>query len=226
MIKQLSFFKITPKERFNVYSHAITTALYFIISFFILKQSYRYNLFYFIPSFIYCAGLIGCYLSSMLYHWADQIELKNKLRVIDHCFIFISSPTTYAPMLLIAFNNSTWPILFWIYLSFMAALGCYYELHLGKNSYQQKRGKPFMIAKILSGSLIILLPKFLATFPWYSILFNFASLATTSIGIWCYAKSKKDQVHEVYYHGLWHILAAIGSFLFLCGYFPTVYSFD
>lgn len=220
----LSSFRITAKERFNVYSHATTTVLCFIISCFILKQSHQYGPSHWIPSFIYCTGLTGCYLSSMLYHWAYQTELKNKLRVIDHCFIFISSPTTYAPMLLIAFNDSIWPIFFWIYLSAMAALGCYYEFHLGKNSYQQERGKPFMIAKILSGSLIILLPKFLTTFPWYSILFNFTSLAATLIGIGYYAKSKKDRSHEVYYHGLWHIFAAVGSFLFLCSYFPTVYS--
>lgn len=220
----LSSFKITAKERFNVYSHATTTVFCFIISFFILKRSAQYGPSYWMPSFIYCIGLTGCYLSSMLYHWADQPELKNKLRMIDHCFIFISSPTTYAPMLLIAFNDSTWPIFFWIYLCIVAALGCYYEFHLGKNSYQQERGKPFTIAKILSGSLIILLPKFLATFPWYSILLNFTSLAVTLIGIRYYVRSKQDLSHEVYYHGLWHIFAAIGSFLFLCSYFPTVYS--
>lgn len=50
---------------------------------------------------IYCASIILLFLCSTLYHSVKDPELKHKLKIADHCAIYLLIAGTYTPLLLI-----------------------------------------------------------------------------------------------------------------------------
>ncbi|MEZ9822760.1 hemolysin III family protein [Shewanella sp. 10N.286.45.A1] len=56
---------------------------------------------------VYCASIILLFLCSTLYHSATDIVLKHKLKVADHCAIYLLIAGTYTPLMLISLNSET-----------------------------------------------------------------------------------------------------------------------
>lgn len=56
---------------------------------------------------VYCTSIILLFLCSTLYHNATDIFLKHKLKVADHCAIYLLIAGTYTPLMLISLNSET-----------------------------------------------------------------------------------------------------------------------
>ena len=52
-------------------------------------------------------GLLFVYTTSTLYHYVDNVELKKKLRTLDHISIFYLIAGSYAPICLITLYNDS-----------------------------------------------------------------------------------------------------------------------
>ncbi|MEZ5424721.1 MAG: hemolysin III family protein [Pyrinomonadaceae bacterium] len=55
---------------------------------------------------IYGLSLTALYAASTLYHGATSPELKEKLRILDHCCIYLLIAGTYTPFTLVALRGS------------------------------------------------------------------------------------------------------------------------
>ncbi|MEZ9198729.1 hemolysin III family protein [Shewanella sp. 10N.286.54.B9] len=56
---------------------------------------------------VYCTSIILLFLCSTLYHNATDIVLKHKLKVADHCAIYLLIAGTYTPLMLLSLNSET-----------------------------------------------------------------------------------------------------------------------
>ncbi|PKG58196.1 hemolysin III family protein [Shewanella sp. GutDb-MelDb] len=54
---------------------------------------------------IYCGSIILLFLCSTLYHSATDKALKHKLKIADHCAIYLLIAGTYTPLMLISLEN-------------------------------------------------------------------------------------------------------------------------
>ncbi|MCV2502961.1 MAG: hemolysin III family protein [Neisseriaceae bacterium] len=219
-------FKVTPREKFNTYSHLLASIVFFVIGIVLIYKLNNLGKYqYIFPTLIYIIGLFLTYFSSALYHAAFNPRLKTKFRILDHCCIFISIAASYTPLLLISFRDSVWAKPFLIILWILTLIGIYYEIILGKNDYQNSRKPSFIVFLIMYIMLWLLLPKFLMTFSWVPLLVLLASVLATTIGTYYYAQSKKQPEKEVLYHGIWHVLVFASSLLFFAFYCLTIYNF-
>ncbi|WP_299810246.1 hemolysin III family protein [uncultured Shewanella sp.] len=55
---------------------------------------------------VYCASIILLFLCSTLYHSATSPLLKHKLKIADHCAIYLLIAGTYTPLMLITLTSS------------------------------------------------------------------------------------------------------------------------
>ena len=55
---------------------------------------------------VYCASFILLFLCSTLYHSATSPLLKHRLKIADHCAIYLLIAGTYTPLMLITLTNS------------------------------------------------------------------------------------------------------------------------
>lgn len=64
------------------------------------------DIWYIVSAVIYGLSLIALYAASTFYHVAISPALKEKLRLIDHCCIYLLIAGTYTPFTLIALNGT------------------------------------------------------------------------------------------------------------------------
>ena len=72
-------------------------------------------------------GLLFVYTSSTLYHYVDNVKLKNKLRILDHISIFYLIAGSYAPICLITLYNDSGIVVFIAVLAIMF-IGTFFKL--------------------------------------------------------------------------------------------------
>lgn len=98
----------TTEERLNIYSHLIGIPLGVIaLIFLLLKAS---NLFVFSIYLIYGACIIALFTASTLYHSAKNEIKRRRLKIFDHCAIYLMIAGSYIPFLAIgvASNFAYW----------------------------------------------------------------------------------------------------------------------
>ena len=54
---------------------------------------------------IYCSSIILLFLCSTLYHSVSDPQLKHRLKIADHCAIYLLIAGTYTPLMLIEFGG-------------------------------------------------------------------------------------------------------------------------
>lgn len=54
---------------------------------------------------VYCCSIILLFLCSTLYHSAVDLALKHKLKIADHCAIYLLIAGTYTPLMLISLQH-------------------------------------------------------------------------------------------------------------------------
>jgi hemolysin III len=106
--------QIHPKEEIlNTISHGLGAFFGLIGVFFLLSKNSDKTSFATISIVIYSITFLSMFVASSLYHYVSNLELKNKLRVVDHINIYFLIAGTYTPICLITLiHGKGWTIFY------------------------------------------------------------------------------------------------------------------
>ncbi len=122
---------LTIEELANTLTHGFGLLLsLFGLVFLVILASLNGDVWYIVSAIIYGLSLIALYAASTLYHGSTSPELKEKLRLIDHCCIYLLIAGTYTPFTLIALRGSFGNSLFLLVWAFaIVGIGIKIFLH-------------------------------------------------------------------------------------------------
>ena len=151
---------------------------------------------------LYAASLLGLYAASSVYHGVRNPALKKRLRVLDHCSIFLLILGTYIPMALLVLGGSLGWTLIGINTA-LAVVGIVLDLidleRFSKVTLVLYAAMGWLILPAI-GRVVTVLP------PAGGALLAGGGVAYT-VGILFY-KSKRHYMHFV-----WHLFVLAGSAL-------------
>ncbi|MGI6028190.1 MAG: PAQR family membrane homeostasis protein TrhA [Candidatus Heteroscillospira sp.] len=152
---------------------------------------------------IYGLSLTVLYAASCVYHAVRGRELKRKLRVLDHCSIFLLIAGTYAPITLVALRDS-------IGIPLFAVIAACSVLGIVCNLISLERFKKLsMTLYVVEGWMALLAIRPLlavSTVPQIWLLVGGGICYT--VGIIFYTMNKTR-----YMHFIWHLFVLAGSIL-------------
>lgn len=150
----------------------------------------------------YGVSLVLLYAASAVYHAATRPEVKEKLRIMDHCSIFLLILGTYIPMSLLVVGGRTGWMLF-LTNTTLAVIG------ITLNAIDLKRfDKLSLVLYTLMGWLVVLaLRAIVEALPPLGIFLLAGGGVAYTAGIVFY----KSQKH--YMHFVWHLFVLAGSVL-------------
>ncbi|MBT4961175.1 MAG: hemolysin III family protein [Flavobacteriaceae bacterium] len=146
-------------------------------------------------------GLLFVYISSTLYHYVENVELKKKLRTLDHISIFYLIAGSYAPVCLITLYNDSGIGVFVAVLAIMF-IGTFFKLF-----YTGKHEKFSLFLYLAMGWLIIFKINTLIDL----IEFNGLALIVTSGLLYTFGTLFYSSKTIKYSHAIWHLFVLGGS---------------
>ncbi len=150
----------------------------------------------------YGISLILLYTASAVYHGVQDPEIKKRLRVMDHCSIFVLILGTYVPMsLLVVGGRMGWTL--FLTNTTLAVIG------IILNTIDLKRfDKVSLALYALMGWLVVLAMKaIIAALPPLGLALLVAGGLAYTIGIIFYKSQGR------YMHFVWHLFVLAGSIL-------------
>lgn len=199
------------EEKWNFITHGVAALVSLGALVALLYKVNHKNQLAFYAILLYGVSLIFLYTASSVYHYVSRMDLKNRLRVLDHIGIYILIAGTYTPVTLITLINSKGWLLFILVWS-IALIGTVLKLFFtGKYEILS------LLFYVVMGWLIVLDIDTLSDIVgsegmWYLKL---GGIAYTS-GIIFYAWKK------LYFnHVIWHLFVIAGSlfhFVFIMNY--------
>jgi hemolysin III len=152
---------------------------------------------------IYGFSMIALYCASTLYHFAENEVIKKKLKVVDHCSIYLLIAGTYTPFLLINLKGAIGVTLFIIVWS-MALLGI-----IAKVFFLNKFKKISLTVYLVMGWLIVFAIKpLIHSTSTAGLVFIALGGLFYSGGVYFYTRKDKE-----FYHGIWHIFVLLGTIM-------------
>jgi hemolysin III len=155
---------------------------------------------------LYGASLIALYVASTVYHAAKDPAWKKKLRIMDHCSIFLLILGTYIPIALLTLGGS----LGWVLIAVNTALAV---LGIALKMIDLNRfAKVSILLYALMGWLVM--PAFktvVHVIPAAGVMLLLSGGVAYTAGIGFYKSGKH------YMHFVWHLFVLLGSVLqYLC----------
>ena len=100
------------EETINIGSHAIGFILSIVALVFLVAHANMYgNVIHIISFSVFGISLVTLYAASTIYHSAIDLQLRARLRIVDHASIYILIAGTYTPFTLITLSGTTgWTI--------------------------------------------------------------------------------------------------------------------
>ena len=145
-------------------------------------------------------GLLFVYVSSTLYHYVENVKIKNKLRTLDHVSIFYLIAGSYAPVCLITLYNHSGIEIFITVLGIMLT-GTFFKIF-----YTGKYEKFSLFLYLLMGWLIIFkINTLFELISFNGLMLIIASGLLYTFGTLFYSSKRK------YYHAIWHLFVLGGS---------------
>ena len=145
-------------------------------------------------------GLLFVYVSSTLYHYVENVKIKNKLRTLDHVSIFYLIAGSYAPVCLITLYNHSGIEIFITVLGIMLT-GTFFKIF-----YTGKYEKFSLFLYLLMGWLIIFkINTLIELISFNGLILIIASGLLYTFGTLFYSSKKK------YSHAIWHLFVLGGS---------------
>ena len=145
-------------------------------------------------------GLLFVYASSTLYHYVENVKIKNKLRILDHVSIFYLIAGSYAPVCLITLYNHSGIEIFITILGIMLT-GTFFKIF-----YTGKYEKFSLFLYLLMGWLIIFkINTLFELISFNGLMLIIASGLLYTFGTLFYSSKRK------YSHAIWHLFVLGGS---------------
>ena len=144
--------------------------------------------------------LLFVYTSSTLYHYVENVKIKNKLRTLDHVSIFYLIAGSYAPVCLITLYNHSGIEIFITVLGIMLT-GTFFKIF-----YTGKYEKFSLFLYLLMGWLIIFkINTLFELISFNGLMLIIASGLLYTFGTLFYSSKRK------YSHAIWHLFVLGGS---------------
>ena len=197
----INFINIKNEEFWNTVTHFAGVLLTIIGIPFLFSFNDEITIHSKLSLILFSIGLLLVYISSTLYHYAQNKQIKNKLRVFDHISIFYLILGSYAPVCLITLLESSGLMIF-ICVLILALTGT-----LIKIFFFEKSQLISLVLYVLMGWLIILdLNNLFQLISTEARLLLIASGFSYTLGVvFYYFDSIK------YFHSIWHIFVLLGS---------------
>lgn len=150
---------------------------------------------------VYGVTLILLYAASTLYHAIPHAPAKAKLKVFDHCAIYLLIAGTYTPITLIALRDSYGWWLFGTIWS-LAMLGVIFKLFF--------TGRFKLVSTLIyvgmGWMVVVAIKPILAHLDNWTLGWLFAGGLFYTGGTWFYMHQKLK-----YAHAIWHVFVLLGS---------------
>ncbi len=199
---------IEKEERLHAYSHALGIILGILGAFLLLLKNNTKTNYATIAILIYSFTVILLFTASTVYHYVSNLELKRRLRIVDHVSIYFLIAGTYTPVALIALTNGNGFLIFYTVWG-IALVGTLFKVF-----YTGKFEILSLILYLAMGWLIVLdYPNLLENTTPMGIDLLMLGGAFYTIGILFYAIRKIP-----YNHLIWHFFVlggAISHWLFI-----------
>ena len=197
----INFINIKNEEFWNTVTHFAGVILTIIGIPFLFYFNNEITIYSKLSLILFSIGLLLVYISSTLYHYAQNKQIKNKLRVFDHISIFYLILGSYAPVCLITLLESSGLMIF-ICVLILALTGT-----LIKIFFFEKSQFISLVLYVLMGWLIILdLNNLFQLISTEARLLLIASGFSYTLGVVFYYF---DRIK--YFHSIWHIFVLLGS---------------
>lgn len=149
---------------------------------------------------VFTLSLALLYLASTLYHFTPHLGTKSRLKVLDHCAIFVLIAGTYTPFTLISLRgHGGW----WLFAAIwsLAALGIVFKLFFTGRF----KGASTLIYLGMGWMVITAIKPFLQLVPTTTMLWLFAGGLAYTLGTVFYMSERR------YAHAIWHLFVLSGS---------------
>ena len=197
----INFINIKNEEFWNTVTHFVGVLLTIIGIPFLFYFNNEITIHSKLSLILFSIGLLLVYISSTLYHYAQNKQIKNKLRVFDHISIFYLILGSYAPVCLITLLESSGLIIF-VCVLILALTGT-----LIKIFFFEKSQFISLVLYVLMGWLIILdLNNLFQLISTEARLLLIASGFSYTLGVVFYYFDRFK-----YFHSIWHIFVLLGS---------------
>ena len=158
---------------------------------------------------VFGASLLLLYVASTLYHAARQPRIKARLKVLDHCAIYLLIAGTYTPFILIALRGD---VGWWLFAAIwsLAALGIAFKLRF--------TGRFRLVSTLVYVAMgwlaLIAIRPLLAALGGWSLGWLLAGGGAYTLGTVFYHRPSLR-----YSHAVWHLFVLAGS---LCHYLAVL----
>ncbi|QSX35255.1 hemolysin III family protein [Shewanella avicenniae] len=162
---------------------------------------------------LYGSSFILLFLCSTLYHGISSPHLKTRLKILDHCAIYLLIAGTYTPLMLISLHDTETE---WVLAAIwgLAASGVIFK------SFFVHRFKLFSLSLyLLMGWLCVaILPQLIANLSASGFWLLISGGLCYSLGVPFYAIKRIP-----YNHAIWHLFVLAGAVChFLCIYLTVL----
>lgn len=196
------------QDRFNFISHLIGIPVGVGVLIFALVMFFKSLIPFeiFIGLIVFSLTIIGLYLVSALYHHAEQLSKKKKIRrIIDHCTIYALIAGTYTPICIYMMKESVLGLVLLILQWSFALIG----ILLNAISLDNRVIKVIsMILYIAMGWMILYTTGF-TLIPKLSFIFILIGGIIYTIGSILYGIGHTNK----WFHSIFHIFVLLGTIL-------------
>ncbi|MDY6065333.1 MAG: hemolysin III family protein [Finegoldia sp.] len=152
------------------------------------------------------------FLSSTLYHISKNEKIRENLRLLDHCSIYLCIAGTYTPILIMGLKDSFSRLIF-VIVWILAIVGIllYVILHkMGKHSLESKIS--IFIYLGMGWISVFLIKNIIQTIGIDFLIWILLGGIFYTVGVYFYKNNKIN-----FNHAIWHFLIIAGTFSMLHG---------
>jgi hemolysin III len=149
---------------------------------------------------VFCIALVLVYTSSTLYHSIPHVATKRRMKVFDHCAIFVLIAGTYTPFTLVALRNAGGWWLFGVAWS-LAATGIVLKLFLTGRF----KGISTIVYIAMGWMAVVAIKPMLALVPLDTLAWLLAGGIAYTLGTVFYMSKR------LHAHAIWHGFVLLGS---------------
>lgn len=193
------------EERANYLTHGFGFVLSLLGLAMLVEKGWSHQDPYVLPGvMIFGVGLMCCFLSSTVYHWVQEPNLKRRLRLIDHLCIYLLIGASYTPFALVNLRGN-WGIPVFFMIWGLAILGSVFKIAIRRRlqSYQKVDALIYVLMGCFALLFIEPVMTHIPSEGLYLLMFGGAAYI---IGVLFYLSKTIP-----YNHAIWHLFVLTGG---------------
>ena len=204
MSKQVARYSL-KEERANYLTHGFSFLCSLVGLAILIGKGWSHKDAYVLPGVaIFGVGLAMCFLSSTVYHWVSEPQLKSKLRIVDHLCIYLLIAASYTPFALVNLRDGWgFPVFFTIWG--LAIFGVIFKIVI-RNQLQTYEFIDTLIYVVMGCFAVFFVKPIVTHIPSDGVWLLSLGGAAYLIGVFFYSNKKIP-----YNHAIWHLFVMAGG---------------